>query len=610
MHAIRWLLALSVMLAACKPAPAPVAGTPDPATPAVSTRDAAAQLAGLLEAEWERTLRTAPTLATFLGDGRYNDRWEDVSLANREASNTADREDLAALQRIDRSALSAHDQINHDLFRLRLEGRIEDHALGGYLMPVNQLDGVQLLGQMADFAPFATQRDYENWLARLQGLGALVDQTIELMRRGMELGRLPPRLVVERVLPQVQAQQVLKPADSAFFKPFLGYPEAVRPEIRGQLSLAGEAAVMDGVVPAYARLQKFLEAEYLPACPTAVGLSAQPEGAELYAARVRLHTTTQLSPDEIHAIGQREVTRIHEAMKAVLKELNWTGGQNLFFNYLRTDGRFRYTDPERLLDRYRAIAKRIDPELPRLFGRLPRMPYGVKAVSELTAPSAPSAYYYPPAADGSRAGYFHANTHRPESRNTWEMEVLTAHEAVPGHHLQIALAQEMDGLPAFRRYANDYSAYVEGWGLYAESLGYELGLYADPYSKFGQLIFERWRAVRLVVDTGLHHKGWTREQAIDYFKARVPKSTADIEVEVDRYIAYPGQALAYKIGELRIQALRKRASEQLGERFDIRAFHDVVLGSGPLPLDVLDQQVEAWIVARQAEAPGPREAAR
>lgn len=601
MRAIPCLLALGVLLAACDP-PAPPSGGDAPEPPAAAAANAGSQLAGLIEAEWERTLHTAPTLATFLGDARYNDRWEDVSLASRAAANAADREDLAALLRIDRGALSADDRIDHDLFRLRLEARIEDHALGGHLMPVNQLDGVQLMGQMAEFAPFATQRDYENWLRRLQGLGTLVDQTIALMRRGMEVGRLPPRLVVERVLPQVQAQQVTRPADSAFFKPFLEYPEAVPPEIRGQLSLAGESAVMDGVVPAYARLQKFLETEYLPACPTAVGLSAQPQGAALYAARVRLHTTTTLTPDEIHAVGQSEVTRIHEAMKAVLKELNWTGGQSLFFNFLRTDGRFRYSDPERLLDRYRAIAKRIDPELPRLFGRLPRMPYGVKAISELAAASAPSAYYYPPAADGSRAGYFHANTHRPESRNTWEMEVLTAHEAVPGHHLQIALAQELDGLPAFRRYAGDYSAYVEGWGLYAESLGYELGLYKDPYSRFGQLIFERWRAVRLVVDTGLHHKGWTREQAIDYFKARVPKSAADIEVEVDRYIAYPGQALAYKIGELRIQALRKRAAERLDERFDIRAFHDVVLGSGPLPLDVLDQQVEAWI-ARQAGLP-------
>ncbi|MGQ0618905.1 MAG: DUF885 domain-containing protein [Panacagrimonas sp.] len=587
-----------LLVAACKP----VAESPQPAPAAAQTEQRSAQtrLDALIAEEWQRTLRTSPILATYLGDPRYNDRWDDMSFEQREAANKADQGALEQLAGIPRAELAPARQTDYDLFHLRLEDRIEEFALGVFLMPVNQLEGVQLLSQIAGFAPFATVKDYENWLTRLQSLGALIDQNVQLMQRGMAAGRMRPRLVIQRVLPQVEAQLVTRAADSPFFKPFQAYPDAVPPGMRAQLTVAAESAVLDSVVPAYARLKTFLEWEYLPACPESPSVSQQPDGVRLYASRVRRHTTTTLTPAQIHEIGLREVARIREQMATVMKKADWRRSPASFFEFLRSDPGFRYSDGAQLLDAYRVIAKRIDPELPRLFGKLPRMPYGVKQVPDIAAPSAPAAYYYPPAADRSRAGNFHANLSQPETRNTWEMEALTAHEAVPGHHLQIALAQELEGLPDFRRYALDYTAFVEGWGLYAESLGGELGLYADPYSKFGQLSFEMWRAARLVVDTGIHAKGWSRAKAIDYFKVNAPKSITDIEVEVDRYIADPGQALAYKIGELRIQALRKRAAEKLGQGFDLRAFHDLVLGSGPLPLDLLEAQVDAWIAAQAA----------
>ncbi|MGQ0528232.1 MAG: DUF885 domain-containing protein [Panacagrimonas sp.] len=595
-----------LLLCACEPTP-PVAEPPtSQAEVAPEAGTPAAALHALFEQTWERRLADAPSLATYLGDARYNDRWEDLSFDAIEARHQQDVQTLQRLQAQPFAQLSAEDQLNHELFRRDLQDRIDGHQFKRELMPLDQLRGVHLNAQMLEFMRFDTQQDYEHWLTRLQSYGSLVDQTIALMRRGMREGRVPPQIVMRRVPPQIAPQIVQRAADSPFHAPFKQFPDSIAPEVARQLDLGAQAAIEEVVIPALQRLLRFIEQDYLPACPAnRFGLVGHPEGEAHYAYLVRHHTGSTLSPGEIHELGLSEVTRLRREFEALMRKDGHRGSIAAYRQRLTRDARYRYTDAESLLDAYRAIAKRIDPELPRLFGKLPRTPYGVRAMPALSAASAPAAYYYPPSADGTRAGYFYVNTDRPQSRDGWEMETLTAHEAVPGHHLQIALANELPGLPAFRRLGLDLTAFVEGWGLYAESLGGELGLYADPAARFGQLSFEMWRAVRLVVDTGLHAKGWSRRQAREYFAEHAPRAPAEIEVEVDRYIAMPGQALAYKLGQIKIRELRGRAQQRLEARFDVRGFHDTVLGQGPLPLEILEQNVDAWIETQAQIKPGP-----
>lgn len=552
----------------------------------------------LIDDEWERTMRTEPTWASRLGDRRFNSRWEDLRLTTLEKEHARDREVLKRLKQIDRGALSAAKQLTYDLFEKNYATRIEAFPFGGHLLAINQRDGIQTIDELADALRFETKQDYEDWLQRLQSFGDYTDQTLELLREGVKRGIVQPKIVMQRVPAQIDKQLVAKPEDSPLYKPFRRFPRDVSADDRAALQAAAAEAVSKTVLPAFARLKKFFTDEYFPACQDQTGALHLPNGKEYYAFCARRHTTTELTPAQIHEIGLAEVARIRGEMEKVKAQAGFKGSLGEFFHFLRTDPQFFCKDERELLFEYQAVSKQIDPLLVKLFRTLPRIPYGVEAIPMKIAPDTTAAYYRQPAADGSRAGTYFVNLYRPETRPKWEMMALSLHEAVPGHHLQIALATELTDLPQFRRYS-EYTAYVEGWALYAEALGEEMGLYEDPYVRFGRLTYEMWRAVRLVVDTGLHDQGWSRDKAIEFFKANAPKVENDIVNEIDRYISWPGQALAYKIGELKIKELRKRAETKLGAKFDIKGFHDVLLLSGAVPLDVLERCVDAWVAERQ-----------
>ena len=550
-------------------------------------------LSELFERAWEADLAANPTMASNLGDRRYNALWPDLSAAGIAKGHASDRKFLAEARRFPRTDLDEHDVLNLALFEREYSKRVENHRYRQFLQPLNQRGGIQTTDEMVDSLRFDSAQDFEDWIARLNEFGTYMDQTLALMRMGIAEKRTHPKVIMQRVPEQVAAQLVA-PEDSRFYEPFKALPATFPDAEKTRLRAAALDAIAATVLPAFERMQAFINDEYLPACRDSVGAWALPDGKAFYAKRARDFTTTDLTPDEIHEMGLAEVARIREQMMGIIQQVEFEGTFEAFLTFLRTDPQFYYDNPDDLLEAYLATSKRIDPELVKLFSELPRMPYGVKPIPEAVAPDTTTAYYSRPAADGSRAGFYYVNLYRPEVRPKYEIEVLTVHEAMPGHHLQIALAQELGDLPAFRRFGG-YTAFVEGWALYSESLGEDLGLYQDPYSKFGQLTYEMWRAVRLVVDTGMHHKKWSRQRAIDFFKANAAKTEYDIVNEIDRYIAWPGQALAYKIGELRIKALRARTQEALGEDFDVKAFHKVVLGSGAVPLDILEQNVEAFI---------------
>jgi uncharacterized protein (DUF885 family) len=548
----------------------------------------------LVAREWEYTLRESPTFASHLGDKRYNDRWPDVSLAAIARRHEHQKDVLVELDTIDRSQLPTPEELNYRLFRKEVEEGVEQYPFQWYLVPLDQRNGIQTENEVADALSFTRTKDYEDWLARLRSFPTYMQQTIELMRAGIKASMVQPKVVMRRLPEQIKKHIVEDPAKSLFYKPFVSMHADVPAAEQERLRNEAAAAIRDHLVPAYKQFLAFFEQEYLPACFDQVGAWQLPRGDAFYAMRARQFTTTSLTPDEIHAIGLAEVARIRSEMESIVRDVKFSGSFQEFLTQLRTDKRFYYETPEELLNAYLALCKRIDPELTKLFRTLPRIPYGIEPVPQYIAPDTTTAYYRQPSADGVRAGTFFVNLYRPETRPKYEMEALSLHEAVPGHHLQLALQAELGELPPFRRYGG-FTAYVEGWGLYAESLGGELGLYKDPYSKFGQLTYEMWRAIRLVVDTGMHAKHWTREQAIDLFKKNTAKTELDIVNEVDRYIAWPGQALAYKIGELKIKELRERARKELGESFDVREFHDVVLRQGAVPLDVLEQIVGEWL---------------
>lgn len=583
------------------------------------SRRPADALRAQLDEDWKYWMTQYPELATSVGYPGQNDRWTDYSQAAVDARTVYLKKSLERLGTVDRGVLGAGDQLNLDLYRNLLENAIRgldfhNDALPiagevphNLFMPLNQMEGVQQdVPRTIASMPAGTREDYEHLVARLQRVGALVDQTIALMEQGLSAGMTPPQVTLRDVPGQIKALIVADPMKSPMLAALSAWPASVAESDRADLTKRAMAAYQDSVIPAFKKLDQFVESRYLPGCRAATGASALPNGAAMYAYNVKWHTTTDKSPQEIHALGLQEVARIRKEMDAVIAALGFKGSFADFAKFLRTSPQFYFKDAQSLVTAYRDIAKRADPELSHLFGHLPQTPYGVKEVPAAVAPSQTTAYYEQGAFTAGRAAYMFANTYKLEARPTWEMETLTLHEAVPGHHIQVALAQELDGLPEYRRVAS-FTAFVEGWALYAESLGDEMGFYRDPYSRFGRLTYDMWRAVRLVVDTGLHAMNWTRDQAIEYFRANAAKTDQDITVEVDRYIVWPGQALGYKIGQLKILELRTGAERRLGLRFDVRQFHDVVLGQGAVPLDVLEKQVNAWVERLRPERARTRE---
>ncbi len=548
--------------------------------------------------EWERGLRDHPESASFEGDRRFNDRWTDNHLKMIAAREAADRIALTRLKAFDRSTLSPADQLNYDTYLWLQEKTVQRQQFREYLQPISHQGGVQSADGIIEGLSFRETRDYRDWLARMRALPKAIEQTIALMREGVKQGNVPPRVLMQRVPAQIAAQIVDDPAKSGFYRPFEKFATDVPESERAALRAEAREVIAKQIVPAYGVLQRYFNDEYLPKTRSGIAAADLPNGKAYYDFLAGYYTTTDLSADRIHALGLQEVARIRAEMEKVKVDAGFQGTLPEFFTFLRTDPRFFEKTPEALLTHYRAIAKRIDPELVKVFRTIPRQPYGVRPIPDSIAPDTTTAYYQQGASDGSRAGFYYVNLYKPDVRPTWEMMPLSLHEAVPGHHFQFARGLELPDAPMFRRTAY-FVAYGEGWGLYAEQLGYDMGLYDDPYDRMGQLAYEMWRAVRLVVDTGMHAKGWSRDQAIAYFKDNAPKTDQDIVNEIDRYIGTPGQALAYKIGQLKISELRARAKAALGPKFDVRDFNDAVLETGSVPLDTLERHIDAWIAARR-----------
>lgn len=556
------------------------------------------QLNAVLEREWAFLLEQNPTLAIYLGFSSER-LWHDNSQAARQANSDRYQQALQELSFIDEQKLSPSEVINKRLFVQQLQWQLDRHRHGLDLFTMNQREGLHTAAMMVDSLTFSNLENFEHWTERMEAFGSLADREISVLKEAVERQRVHPQNIALRIieLVELQVQLAKAPETSAFLAPFRKAPESLQQSERFiALEKRARRALENEVGPSFSRLAAYLRGPYLKAAPKEVGLGRLPGGPEAYQFLISRYTTTDKSAEEIHQIGLREVARLRHEMEKIRQELGFPGSLEQFFQHLRNDPSQYVRDPEELLRRYRAFCKRVDGKMPNVFKTLPRKPYGVEPIPDYIAPATTTAYYMPGA--GILAGTYCVNLYQPETRPLFEIAALSLHEAVPGHHHQIALAGELPELPDFRRYSDgfgDYTVFVEGWALYAESLGEEMGLYDTAYDRFGKLTFEIWRAIRLVVDTGIHSQGWSRRQAIDYFLANSPRAELDVVNEVDRYIAWPGQALAYKMGELKITELRRLAEEQLKEKFDLREFHDVVLLQGAVPLDQLEQQVRDWI---------------
>jgi uncharacterized protein (DUF885 family) len=562
---------------------------------AAAVSGAGDRVKALMDVYWDWQLDQYPELATWYGEPGDHGRWTDDSTDAIESRRNFDRAMFDAIRAIPAREVPSGRKLDYALFKDQLGLAVAGFAFPEELMPLNQMGGVQQdAADILAVMPHRTRADFAAILSRLSGLSKVVDQHITLMKKGLKRGVTPPRITLRDVPAQVDGMLTADPFASPLLKPFVEMPVDLSDAEWASLRQEAETIYRRDLEPAFRELKQFLEKRYLPGARDSIGMQALPHGDDWYRHRVLAFTTTNLDPHEIHDLGLREVARIRARMDAIIRSTGFTGTFAGFAKFLRTDPRFFHQRPEDLIREYRDISKRADAGLPALFATLPRNTYGVIPIPDFAARSQTTAYYQEGTLKGGRPGYFFANTYDLTMRPRWEMEALTLHEAVPGHHLQISIAQELPDVHPLRRHGG-YTAFVEGWGLYSESLGEEMGFYEDPYSKFGQLTYEIWRAIRLVVDTGMHSRGWPREQAIQYFMDNSAKAEHDITVEIDRYIVWPGQALAYKIGELKLKELRARAREKLGDRFNVRLFHDRVLEAGALPLRELEDRIDAWI---------------
>ena len=545
-----------------------------------------------LDKNWQDSLEKSPLFASLLGDKRYDDEVSSNSIEDFFIEKEYESYVLDVLSQIDPNNLSEEDQLNYRLLKSDYEISLEGREYPGYYMRLNQRGGVQDYYLYGNRLNFTDLQSYKNWFERVKGYTQNVRNSLEINKEGLELGYTQPKLVTRGVSAQIGAMLEKDLEDHPYFKIFKNVGDVASSEDALALQNEVKGYIQNVLNPTYQELYDFLVNEYLPESRDTIGISDVPNGKEWYEYLARYHTTTNLTPDEIHEIGLREVAKIRAEMEGIIEQVGWEGDFNSFLQYLRTDPRFYYETGEELLQAYRAMSKEIDAYMPTLFNKLPRAPYGVIPIPMESAPFTTTAYYNAPSE--GRPGYYYANLYMPEVRPKYEIPVLSVHEAVPGHHHQISLAQEMENVPNFRKYLS-ITAFVEGWGLYSEQLGESMGIYDDPYDKFGQLTYDMWRAVRLVVDTGMHYKDWSREDAVNLFLENTAKTEQDINNEVDRYIAWPGQALAYKIGQLKIMELRDKSKEALGDDFDIKDFHDHILSFGSIPLNILEEKVDEFI---------------
>ena len=559
-----------------------------------SNRSAQLDFESLIADHWANELAENPTFATSLGVRDYDEQLPDPSIEAYERSVQKSRSLLDRLKQIDAAKLSDENQLNHALLQLDLENEVAAAEHGGRYMIITNRGGPHLsLTSMVGRLPFFTREDYQSYVTRLAAMPDYLSKATNRLQQGLSAGWVQPCMPMQGYEKSIQTHIVNNSADSVFMQPFKQRPAVINEGAFNKLKAKADDIVIKQIIPALAKFKEFYVEQYAPMCNKKVGTSSLPGGAEYYEHRVKLFTTTDLTADDIHKLGLKEVARIRAEMDEVIKEAKFEGDFKAWLEYLKNNPEFYPKSAEHRMQVVATITKKMDGELPRLFGKLPRAPYGLKEIPLDIAEKTTTAYYQRPAGDGSRAGFYFVNTTLLDTRPLYQLEALSLHEAVPGHHLQIALAQELD-LPNFRKYGGQ-TVFVEGWGLYSERLGLEVGFYKTPYTNFGRLSYEMWRACRLVVDTGLHSKGWTRQQAIDYMAENSGLSMNNVVSEVDRYITWPGQALAYKIGELKIRELRARAEKRLRTAFDIREFHDKILENGALPLSVLETVIDKWL---------------
>lgn len=597
------LLALATAVVLMTAVPQAEAAKKKTAETAQVAEDKGARLTKLYAEYWEEVLKLNPVQATFQGDNRYNDLLPDFGSAEyRKQQHDFTVRWLKTIEDVGSAGLQGQDLLSYEIFVRDSENSLEGEKFPDWMMPVNQMASTAsyaaMLGSGSSAQPFKTVKDYDNWLARGDKLPTLFDTDIANMREGIKAGVVQPRALMVKVIPQLDALIKDKPEDTLFWGPIKNMPADFSAADKQRLTAAYTRMIGEQLVPAYRKLRAFINDEYLPATRDSVGLDKLPDGLAWYAYNARNSTTTDMSPDAIHQLGLSEVARIHGEIRKLMAETGFKGSLQDFFKFMQNDPQFSFKDEPALLAYYRALEARINKRIPEQFSLTPKAPFEIRPVEAFRAKSAAGGEYQSPSEDGSRPGIFYVNTYDLPTRKTWDAEDLYLHEAIPGHHFQLALQQELSGVPAFRRFGGE-TAFIEGWGLYSESLGKSLGVYETPYDYFGYLQNELWRAIRLVTDTGLHSKGWTREQVIKYMLDNSAESETQATAEAERYIAWPGQALAYKIGELKIQQLRAKSEKELGRKFDVRQFHAEVLKDGSVPLDVLEAKIDRWIASKK-----------